>query len=258
MRNTLTTLQGSGGGLAESQRKRINGEEPESFVAGLPSRQSAQSRAYDFIRGQILAGAYAGGAKLKPSHIAEILGVSRMPVREALLQLDAEGLVTARTNYSAVVTSLSPDQVEEIFEMRAALEALATCHALQHMSAATLAELDGLVRQMAEAASDSPLWIERHGHFHDFLCQQSGKPRLADEVRHLRAMVQPYLLIYINNYYSPELEGSSHDALLVAIRTGNSLLVESVIREHVLSAGRGVVRFMRQQAIQGTSTAAQR
>jgi len=258
MSNSLTRSQDSGGGLAESQRKRVNGGEAQSFTPGLPGRQSAQGRAYDFIRGQILAGAYSGGTKLKPSHIAEILGVSRMPVREALLQLDAEGLVTARTNYSAVVTSLSPDQVEEIFEMRAALEALATCHALQHMSAAALAELDALARCMAEAASDSPSWIERHGHFHDFLCQQGGKPRLAGEVRHLRALAQPYLLIYINNYYSPELEGSSHDTLLVAIRTGNSLLVESVIREHVLSAGRGVVRFMRQQAIQGTNTAAQR
>ncbi len=222
------------------------------------SRVSHRTRIHETLRLRLQRGEIAPEVRLVDHVIAAEMGVSRMPVREALLQLDAEGLVTARTNYSAVVTSLSPDQVEEIFEMRAALEALAACHALPHLSTEPLEELDALVQHMAEAASDSPLWIERHGRFHDFLCQQSGKPRLADEVRHLRAMVQPYLLIYINNYYSPELEGSSHDALLVAIRTGNSLLVESVMREHVLSAGRGVVRFMRQQATQRTNAAAHR
>jgi DNA-binding GntR family transcriptional regulator len=239
-----TGLQGSDGGLPESQRKIANSGKAAKAAN---MRGSAQSRAYALIRGKILSGEFAVGGKLKPGHIAKVLGVSRMPVREALLQLDAEGLVTARTNYSAVVTSLTLNQIEEIFEMRAALESLAARLALPHFNEDSLIQLETLLSDMAKAASDGQLWIKRHGEFHDCICAKSGRPRLAEQVRHLRTWIQPYLLIYINNYYSPELEGSAHDALLVALRTGNSLLVESVFRDHVLNAAGGLIRFMRQQ-----------
>lgn len=208
---------------------------------------SAQQRAYRYIRDRIMSGDLAGGQKLKPGHIAELLNISRMPVREALLQLDAEGLVTARPNTSAVVTSLTAEEVEELFEMRAALEALAIVTALPNLRPESFLELETLLQRMSNASGDRRQWVMRHGEFHDYLCQLSGRPRLAGQIQSLRNAVQPYLLMYVSHYQSPEIEGSEHEALLAAIRTGNSLLVESVVRDHIMKAGRGVIRFLRAQ-----------
>src|SRR6516225_1896826 len=92
-----------------------------------PSKRpsSAQEEAWRFIRERILMGVFPGGLRLSPQRLADDLGSSRMPVREALLQLDAEGLVTIRPNRSAVVTVLTADDILELFEMRSVLEALA-------------------------------------------------------------------------------------------------------------------------------------
>lgn len=208
---------------------------------------SAQQRAYRYIREQIMAGEFAGGEKLNPARIAVLLDISRMPVREALVQLDAEGLVTIRPNRGAIVTSLTPDDVEELFEMRAVLEALAVRLALPRLKPESFLELEMLMQRMRHARQNRRLWIQRHDEFHDYLCRQSGRTRLAGEIQRIRNAVQPYLLLYIDIYHSTEMEGAEHEALLDAARTGNGLLVERVVRDHVLTAARGVITFLRDQ-----------
>src|ERR1700712_4074602 len=99
------------------------------MVARQDTQNSAQQRAYQFIRGCILQGEIPGGSKINPAEIAKTLGISRMPVREALVQLDVEGLVTNRMTRGAIVTVLDPSDVEELFEMRAALESIAARYA---------------------------------------------------------------------------------------------------------------------------------
>ena len=85
---------------------------------------SAQQQAYLFLRDQIQVGRLAGGSRIKPEDIATELGISRMPVREAIRQLDTEGLLTIRPNRGAIVTVFSADRLSELFEMRAVLEGL--------------------------------------------------------------------------------------------------------------------------------------
>src|SRR5277367_3122292 len=85
---------------------------------------SAQQQAYLYLREQIQAGRLKGGMRVKPEDIASEIGTSRMPVREAIRQLDTEGLLTIRPNRGAIVTILSPENLSELFEMRAVLEGL--------------------------------------------------------------------------------------------------------------------------------------
>ena len=92
---------------------------------------TAQQEAYLFLREQILSGELSAQARVNPADVADRLGISRMPVREALRQLDAEGLVIMRPNRRAFVASLSATEVEELFEIRTALEVMAVGYAVR-------------------------------------------------------------------------------------------------------------------------------
>ena len=219
---------------------------------------TAQRQAYDFIRGEILCGAYPGGTRVNPLTIAGRLGISRMPVREAIRQLDAEGLVTIRPNRGAVVTVLTPKEIEELFEMRAVLEALAARLALPRLAGEGLEELELLRQRMDRARGDPKTWIVRHNAFHNYLCSQSDRPRLTAEIDRFRTAVQPYLLMSISVYKSTEMPHFEHQAILDAIRAGHAARLESCTRDHVLSAGRGVVAFLEQRGQEAGRAAAPR
>lgn len=217
-------------------------------MAGNDQFITAQQQAYTYIRDRILNGDLAAGAWLNTSAIADELALSRIPVREAVRQLDAEGLVMIRPNRGAIVTDLQPADVEELFEIRAALEALAIRRALPRLVGETFDDLEALRLRMDRVRGDPKAWLPRHREFHDFLCQASGMPRLAAEIRRVELAVQPYLMMYISVYGHTEMPGYEHGTLIDAIRTGNSNLAELTMRDHVLSAGRGVVEHLRLRA----------
>jgi len=202
---------------------------------------SPQQLAYAYLRDKILSGTFPGGMWLKSEAIAKDLAISRMPVRDALRQLDAEGLVTIRVNRGAVVTNLTPEDILELFEMRAVLEGLAASLAVRRTSEADLAELDHLIAEMRRTLGDKQRWIDRHDAFHDHLCSLSGRRRLCEQIRMLRAVVRPYLLIYTVNHIDPELVGYEHELFLDSLRGGDPAHAERVVRAHVMENGRMIV-----------------
>ena len=209
------------------------------------STKSAQQRAYEFIRSNIIDGSYRGGAKLKPTKIASDLNLSRMPVREAILQLAAEGLVTMHLNRGTTVTTLTIEEIEQLFQMRAALEGVAARRAAKMINALQKAKLRTIIEQMGQMADSPYAWIKLHDEFHELLCAISGWNRLAAEIRKIRSAVHPYLLLYNNVYHETEMQGADHTGLLLAIETGNEILAQTVASDHVLSAGNGVVNWLK-------------
>jgi DNA-binding GntR family transcriptional regulator len=213
---------------------------------------TAQQIAYAHIRTGILDGTYSGGMWLKPVEIAQGLQISRMPVREALRQLDVEGLVTLRANRGALVTQLTADDVDDLFAMRATLEALAGGLATQALTERALADLQTLCDAMDHVRGDVKLWMERHDAFHDYLCSLSGGRLMVEEIGRLRTALHPYLRMYIDVYRETELPGYEHQTLMTALQTRNRSVTEIVLRDHVLSAGRGVAEFLRLQKQQAS------
>lgn len=209
------------------------------------STKSAQQRAYEFIRRKIIDGSFSGGTKLKPTKIASDLNLSRMPVREALLQLDAEGLVTMHLNRGTTVTTLTVEEIEQLFQMRAALEGVAARRAAKMINAGQKAKLRTIIQQMGQVADSPYAWLKFHDDFHELLCAISGWDRLAAEIRKIRSAVHPYLLLYNNVYHETEMRGADHIGLLLAIETGNEILAQTVASDHVLSAGTGVVEWLK-------------
>jgi DNA-binding GntR family transcriptional regulator len=131
---------------------------------------TAQQEAYHFLRDRILSGELTGNSRVNPAEIADRLGISRMPVREALRQLDAEGLVTMRPNRAAFVSSLSAAEVEELFEIRTVLEVMAVGYAVRNLTDDSLAELIALKERMDRARGDKFEWAKRHEEFHQAIC----------------------------------------------------------------------------------------
>ncbi len=211
----------------------------------LPNSQ-AQQTAHAFIRQKILDGDYAGGSWLKPQDIAEELNVSRMPVREALRGLEMEGLVTMRPNRGAVVTELSISDVDDLFEMRANLEVLAATSALAMRTPQAMKEIERLRETMDSARTETKMWVTSHNAFHDYISAMSGRKRLVMEIDRARALIQPYIRMYIDVYGTPELPAYEHSELVKTFLKGKEDDVKSAFRSHIMEARDRVLKFLKQ------------
>ncbi len=206
---------------------------------------SAQQLAYIHLQDRIVSGALPGGTRLKPEPIAQQLGISRMPVREAIRQLNAEGYVTIMPNRGAVVTNRTPEDVIELFEMRAVLEGLAARIAAKVATADELDDLESFNTGLLRLGQDHVAWVERHDQFHDQLCLLSRRARLCDEARRLRFAVRPYLRLYTRSHAEFELKGHEHERLIEEIRSGNGKRAEAVTRAHVMANAHSIAECLR-------------
>lgn len=204
-----------------------------------------QQIAYSFIREGILSGKLAAGSWLKTESIAQELGISRMPIRDALRQLDSEGLVTIRLNRGATVTNLTLDDILELFEIRSVLEGLAARIAATKATESDVVEMEFLIEQMQRAKPERGRWIERHDAVHNYLCGLSGRRELCEQIDRLRARVRPYLLMYSVTHGDPELPEHEHWRFLAPLRTGNAEEAERIVRAHVMKNGYSIVEDLK-------------
>lgn len=214
------------------------------LLLGETSNRSAQERAYQYLRRAILSGELPGGVCLRQDSIAEHLKISRIPVRDAIGRLHAEGLITL-SNRRMVVTELGPTEVMEIFEIRAVLEGLALRLALPQLRGEVLHGIEDLLRRMNRVVDDTETWIERHEAFHDYLAHWSGRPRLVTQIRQLRATVQPYLRLYVEWRANTTRHGYEHEAILTAVLGGDARRADEIMQGHVMRTAKKVTEFLR-------------
>jgi DNA-binding GntR family transcriptional regulator len=208
--------------------------------------QTAEQHVYEYLRDCILAGRLRGGERINQDETARRLGVSRMPVREAIKRLDSAGFVMNRPHRGAVVTALGPEAMLELFEMRSVLEGLAVALAIPALDDHVIADLEERARRMREAQSAPARWVDLHDDFHDVICRLAPRPRLVAYIANLRQSVAPYLRLYLSAYTEAEMVGFEHMTLIDAIKHRDPRIAETTMREHVLSAASGVVEFLRQ------------
>ena len=193
---------------------------------------TTQEEAYAFLRESILSGHYLGGTRLNLDEVARAVGASRMPVREAVRQLAADGLVTVRPNRGVVVTQFTADDILELFETRAVLEGLAARIAAPRMDADAIEELSTLLARMERSRGRASDWLRAHEEFHSALCRHSGRQRLVEQTTLCRRMVEPYLRVHVGVYDPPELGGSEHATLIEALGSRDPVRAEAAVRRH--------------------------
>jgi DNA-binding GntR family transcriptional regulator len=147
-----------------------------------------------FIREAILQGVLRPGDRLQQDEIAAVLGVSRMPVRASLRQLEAEGLLSLRPHRGAVVASLRPAEIAELYELRILLEGHLVGISIEHLTAEALGALEAVAERL-EASSELSERLELRRTFYRQLYALADRPRAAALVEQLRASVGRYLLL---------------------------------------------------------------
>jgi DNA-binding GntR family transcriptional regulator len=169
-----------GGGMADR---------PDAGFSGIQQRLTIRSEATEVLRRSIVLGDLVPGALYSVAQLAELLGVSRTPVREALLELASRGMVTFVRNRGVTVVPFSADVFRDMFEVRLLLEVPATQRAVELMSTETVDALDRILHLEAQPDNDKYARQELDRAFHRTLLLQSGNRVLVDTVDRLRDMV---------------------------------------------------------------------
>jgi DNA-binding GntR family transcriptional regulator len=173
----------------------------------------------DALRSAILQGRLRSGQSLKQDEIAAEFNVSKIPVREALVQLQAEGLVNLIPRRGAVVSKLSYDDIAEIYTIRIALEPIALRQAIPQMTHVDFVQLDAILEHI-DHEEDLTKWAELNWEFHSTLYAPANMPRLIQMIRTLHHNVARYLkLNYLDKGYLAQSQ-QQHTELLRLSREG--------------------------------------
>jgi DNA-binding GntR family transcriptional regulator len=205
------------------------------------------------LRELILDGDLGPGTRLGEVELADRLGVSRTPVREALSRLAAEGLVEIAPNRGARVATWTVAELEGVFDLRASLEPQLTGFAVARATPDDVAALDELAQRMLEVGSpgrqqDLDALVPLNRAFHDRLVALADHPALAAALA--AAIKTPIVVRNFHTYDEASLRRSlaHHAEIVAAVRTGDPAWARAVMTAHICNARAVMVRAAGQQA----------
>jgi DNA-binding GntR family transcriptional regulator len=202
---------------------------------GLASRASLREQIGDYLRAALVSGAMVPGVTYSVPTLAERFGVSATPVREAMLDLAKEGMVTAVPNKGFRVVEVSDTELDDVTEVRRLLEVPTVGRLTGALSPEDVARLRSLAEEIETAAAEGDLihYIETDRRFHLELLALGGNRRLVDIVDQLRARTRLYGLGRLAEEGQLARSAAEHIALVAAL-TGNSHdAVERIMTQHI-------------------------
>jgi DNA-binding GntR family transcriptional regulator len=209
----------------------------------LLARTTAAGRAVDALRGAILSGELLAGHTIRQEELAAQLGISRIPLREALRQLEAEGFVTSSPHRGVVVASLSLEELREICEIRATLECHVLTLAVPKHDERSLALVDQALE--ATAAPDADVrWTELNSDFHRALYAPAVRPMIMAEIERYHAHTERYLRVHAALFEHHRVADAEHRLIVEAVRARDAARAAAVLREHILKIDGMVSEYM--------------
>ncbi|MCX6138606.1 MAG: GntR family transcriptional regulator [Ignavibacteriales bacterium] len=205
------------------------------------------------IRDSIIAGKIKPGERLLEPDVAKMLGVSRTPLREAFLQLEAEDFVRVTPRRGAVVSDLSVKDAEEIYVVKSALEALAAKLASALMKDETLDKLVAINEQMEKKAKakepDYRSLLDLNSSFHRVIVETVQNDKLTQIVNHLRNQTLRYNFIYLSVLSHLEESIHEHAQIIEALRNRDGAAVEGLMKNHGENAQRSLCEYINNQTL---------
>jgi len=192
------------------------------------------------LRRRILNGQLAEGTTLRQERLASELGVSRIPLREAIRHLEAEGLVVSELHKGTVVSSLSPDELEELFGIRMQLETWLFEVAIPRMTAADLDNAEALIEE-ASRTGDVGNWSELNWRFHEALYRASGNRIALKLLRSVHDNAARYVNLQLVVMQDVERELSDHHAMLAYARLRDVDRGADMLRRHIARVSRNLM-----------------
>ncbi|NVO57687.1 GntR family transcriptional regulator [Rhodobacteraceae bacterium B1Z28] len=189
---------------------------------------------YEDLSQQIITGGLGAGEKLRQDHIARAFETSHVPVREALLRLEAHGLAHSEPRRGMRVTALDPAEVREVIEMRVALEPLALQHSVQNMSPAVLKLADD-ARIACDEAQTMPQWEARNRAFHRAILTPCGLPRLLHAIDDLHIASARHLFAHWRPKWMQRVD-TDHAAIVQALKRKDAAVATAILTRHIRRA----------------------
>jgi DNA-binding GntR family transcriptional regulator len=218
-------------------------------------RQSLTSAVADKLRDQIIRGAIPEGAQLRQDGIAAQYHVSRIPVREALRQLDAEGLITIVPNRGAIVPELSPNDIGELFEIRALLEPEVLKVSIPRLTPAEFAKAEAVLKKYVdELRSEEHIadWGRLNWQFHSILYSGAKRPHFMSIIRNVNHNGERYTRLQLYLTHGVKRANEEHHRILALCRRREVAAACKLLRQHIQYAGQSL-----KQVLQESRAAAQ-
>jgi DNA-binding GntR family transcriptional regulator len=211
-------------------QRRLRDTGNRDFVCKVPETSAVRVR--DELHHAILEGVLKPGERLRAEALAQRFGTSRTPIREALLQLEAQGLVEVEPNRGAVVKAFDAADLLDLYEVRALLEPAAAARAATRIAPAQIAELQGL------CDDDAPVdeQIACNERFHRIITEAAASPRLATAMRAASGIPRGFRSRFWDDADQRAESLLCHRRLIDAFLANDPSLAEAVMRMHILSA----------------------
>jgi DNA-binding GntR family transcriptional regulator len=198
------------------------------------------------LRERIISGEFASGAPLRQNPLAKELGVSPIPVREALVQLESEGLVVSKPHHGSVVASLSLDDIVEVFEIRAYLEVPLLRRAIHNITERALEEAKEVLEEFDDALLQQK--VQEYGRlnwqFHSLLYRPANRPQTITLAQAYHVRADRYTRVQLRNIGGGVRSQKEHRQLLILCRERDEEGAAKMLERHILAAGRELVDFL--------------
>jgi DNA-binding GntR family transcriptional regulator len=213
-------------------------------------RSSLSSQVAEIIREQILTGTLRPGEKVVQAEWATRLGVSRMPVRDAIVSLATEGLLRQTARGTAEVAVVDVEDFADVFELNAAVGALAARRAASRRNAEELAALERLQGELAAASERGDLGAasDLNWELHRVINRAARSPRLAALLKILSKSTPRHSFELLPGWAERAVE--DHSRLIAAIRAGDAELAHDLMREHITRATQPLLDELRERFAQ--------
>lgn len=201
---------------------------------------------FESIRGAIISGNLKPGERLMEVQLAEKLGVSRTPIREAIRKLELEGLVVMIPRKGAYVAGLSIKDITDVLEIRAAMEGLASALAALRITDEEIEALELVAVEFHKALEDDdiPGMIQKDMEFHDKIFKASRNERLIQLTNNLREQVQRFREMYITNYNKSKQLSTEHYEIAEAISKRDIEQAERLAKKHIENAENYIMKMV--------------
>jgi DNA-binding GntR family transcriptional regulator len=204
-------------------------------------RKTISAQVADAIRKRILSGYYKAGTQLRQEHIAAEIGVSRIPVREALHQLHSEGFVTLVSHKGAIVSQVSLEEILELHELRARIETWLLALAIPHMTQADLVEARSKAELFGSGGDNSEYSHELNWNFHSALYAPSKRKTTIEMVGRIHQQIERYTRMMVSLRGNVESSHREHMLLLDLCQERDTLRAVNLLDMHITEGGKFLV-----------------
>lgn len=202
---------------------------------------------FNTLREAILQGELVPGERLMEKQLAEKLGVSRTPIREAIRKLELEGLIIMVPRKGAEVAKITEKDIKDVLEVRAVLESLAVKLACEKMDGEGIEELEKLKDEFAEAARNKEVevLIKKDVEFHDAIFNSTDNEKLIQIINNLREQIYRFRVKYIKRMDDYTTLVKEHQEIVNGIKNKDKNLAKEIAIRHIENQSKAVIKMLK-------------